>query len=116
MRYIVYKSLDNPSSMFGIKGSYLGWVAAGAGAGLVVAVIAGGFIGGLGGVIVFLACLVASYLGTLVMQAKYSERERKKWLASRKIPDVVVFRPETARDMAEDNYMAAKSRTGQGRD
>ena len=111
MRYPVYKSLDNPPSFLGLKGSYLRI----AGIGLFGAIIIGGTVGsftnGLVGIIVFSAGAAADYLGVMAFQAKYSERERKKWVASLKIKDTIVFEPITFSEMARRRYLAAEKIT-----
>lgn len=111
MIYKVYKSLDNPSSLFGIKGSYIYYVGGGAIAGAVLGFIVGTLTVGFVGFLVFLLGLVLSYLGTMVFQARFSERERKKWLSRRSLPDIITVPPRRFSDLAADNYEKARKRT-----
>ena len=110
MIYRVYKSLDNPASMFGIKGSYIYYVGAGAIVGAVIGVAVGMFTNGFVGFIVFVLGLVFSYLGTMVFQARFSERERKRWLSSRATPDVITVPPRRFSELAGDNMEKARQR------
>ena len=110
MIYRVYKSLDNPASMFGIKGSYIYYVGAGALVSALLGVAVGIFTNSFVGFLVFVLGLVLSYLGTMVFQARFSERERKRWLSSRALPDVVVLPPKRFAEIAEGSYRKAEER------
>ena len=110
MFYRVYKSLDNPASMFGIKGSYIYFVVGGAIVGAILGAVVGMFTNGFVGFVVFLLGLAASYFGTMVFQARFTERERKRWLSSRSIPDVVVVPPRPFRELAGRNLDQARKR------
>lgn len=108
MHYTIYKALDNPPSFVGLKGSYIkytGFGMAGAGA---VGMIVGTFTNGLIGVIVFVACAAGVYLGVLAFQAKFTERERTKWLSSKKLKDVIIVAPVKFTKLAEDRLHAAE--------
>lgn len=110
MVYRVYKSLDNPASMFGIKGSYIYYVGAGALAGALIGFVVGLFTNGFFGFLTFVLGLAASYFVTLLFQAKFSERERKRWLSSRATPDVVVVPPCRFSQLAAKNLEEAVQR------
>lgn len=97
MRRKIYKSLDKPSSIFGIKGSYLTWVMAGAGVAFVVAMLVGNITNGLVGTLLFLALMVGVYLWVISFQSKYSERTRDKLFTSRVLPDVILLQPRPLR-------------------
>lgn len=96
----VFKSLDNPSSFVGLKGSYLRFAAIGLGVALAIAGAIGSATSGLVGIIAFVALGALDYMGVMAFQAKFSERERKKWFSSRHLPDVLVFEPKSFRHMA----------------
>jgi len=108
MFYQVFKSLDNPSSMFGLKGSYLRYTAAGLGIAMMIALIVGSITNGLIGIISFVALGAIVYMGVMAFQAKFTERERKKWFASRKLPDVVSFQPKAFSKLAASRLERAK--------
>ena len=94
MKYTVYKSLDKPSSLFGLKGSYFMYALAGAGAGAVIAVLFGALTNGLLGMLLFIGLLAADYAIVMGIQTKYSERERTKWFCSHKLPDFICLPPK----------------------
>lgn len=100
MIYPVFKSLDNPSSFVGLKGSYIRYAATGIGVALFIAFVIGGATNGLIGVIVFVALGALDYMGVMAFQAKFSERERQKWFSSRKLPDVLNIEPRSFRYQA----------------
>lgn len=108
MRVKVYKSLDEPSSIFGLKGSYFRILVLGAAAAAFLGIIVGKAVGGLAGLGVFLALLVADYLGVMAFQARFSERERKKWICSLKAPDFVSLQPRPFRDYLKVNFKEKK--------
>lgn len=108
MFYQVFKSLDNPSSFMGLKGSYLRYAAVGIAIALVISFAIGSVTNGLLGIIIFVALGALDYMGVMAFQARFSERERKKWFASRKLPDVLVLDPIQFRRLVEANLEKAK--------
>ncbi len=108
MRYRIYKALDNPPSFVGLKGSYIKFGYAGIGIALVVGLLVGSATNGLIGVIVFAVMVAAAYLGIMAMQARFTERERMKWLSSKKLMDVIVFTPEPFSNMARQRLENAE--------
>ena len=100
MRYVVYKALDNPPSFVGLKGSYIKYAGIGMGGAGVIGMMIGSITNGLVGVIAFVALAAGVYLSVLAFQAKFSERERTKWLTSRKLQDVIVFEPVSFNTLA----------------
>lgn len=97
MRRKIYKSLDKPSSLFGIKGSYLSWVIIGAGVSLVISLMVNAMTNGLVAILFFLALMVGVYLWVVSFQSKYSERTREKLFSSRDLPDVILLQPRPLR-------------------
>ena len=108
MRYIIYKALDNPPSFVGLKGSYIKIAVVGVILSGVMGLIAGGVFNGLVGVIVFIACAAAAYWGVMAFQARFTERELRKWLSSMKLMDVIVFGPESFSSLARRRLEAAE--------
>lgn len=120
MRRKVYKSLDKPSSLFGIKGSYLSWVLAGAGVALVFALMVNTITNGLVAILVFLALIVGVYLWVISFQSKYSERTRDKLFTARDLPDIILLQPRSLSKQraytlksAEKEKDATKQKEGQ---
>ena len=94
MRIKVYKSLDKPSSFLGLKGSYIMYT----GVGAVIALCLAGYIStltnGLIGILSFLGLCVIIYLMVLRVQASMTERELKRFLSGKMLPNYIVFHPE----------------------
>lgn len=97
MRYVVFKSLDKSSSLFGIQGSYLYWALAALGVDLALSFIAGSLTNSFVGFVMFVALGAVVYFATLMVQTKLSERERTKWLCSHRLPDFVHVPPRMMR-------------------
>lgn len=110
MEIRIYKSLDNPPSMLGLKGSYLRFAAIGLAIALVIGMLVGSVTNGLIGILVFVALTAAAYIGVMAFQARFTERERKKWFSSRKIPDLIHVKPVPIHKLARLNE---KSPAGQ---
>lgn len=86
MRYRVWRSLDRPSSFFGIRGKFAYVFLAITGAGAAVSFIAGKFTGGFTGMLLFAASAVGSYLTVMSLQGKMTDRGLSRRTASRRIP------------------------------
>lgn len=97
MKIQVYKSLDKPSSFLGLKGSYALY----AGVGVVIALCCAGYISslsnGLIGILSFVGLSVVAYLLVLRVQASLTERELKKFLSGKRLPDFIDVKPEKMR-------------------
>lgn len=106
--YTIYKALDNPPSFVGLKGSYIKFASAGLGISLVISLFIGSLTNGLIAVISFTALSAAAYLGVMAFQAKFTERERMKWMSSRKLMDVITFPPEQFSTMANRRLSTAE--------
>lgn len=97
MRMRVYKSLDRPYSFLGLKGSYIRYVIIGFVSDIPVSILVAKIAGGLVAVIFFAAVLFALYTVGMAFQAKYPDRDRKRWIASFGIPDFISFKPKDFR-------------------
>lgn len=104
MRYTVYKSLDKPSSLFGLKGSYFFYAAGGALVGAVLALTIGAITNGLIGMLLFIVLLVIDYAVIMGIQTKYSERERTKWFCSHKLPSFITVPPRRLSSHMKVNF------------
>lgn len=92
MKRKIYKSLDKPSSLFGIKGSYITWVLFGAMGAIIIGALIGSFTNSLVGFLFAIIIAVVVYLYVINFQSRFTERERNKWLSSRGLPDVIIMR------------------------
>ena len=101
MRVKVYKCLDEPSSTFGLKGSYWRYMLYCVGGSVLAGIAVSRVTGGLVGLIVALALVMVAYFVLMAVQASLSERERKKWWSSLALPDFIAVDPEPMRDAVE---------------
>jgi len=99
MRRKVYRSLDRPAAVFGIRGRYL-WVAALGGA---LAFIAGSVVGKvtsmLLGVGTGLLGALAAYFLILSLQSRVDEKDLPKMIARRAYPSLYRVRPKHVRNI-----------------
>ncbi len=92
MKYVIYRNLDRPFTLLGIKGRYI----AVAGAGLVSCIIAGlicsAIAGTFAGLAVTLILSVVGYLSIAELQQRYPEKALSRKLASLGIPKFITVR------------------------
>lgn len=93
MKYRFYKSLDKKSSFFGIRGSYLSYAVMGLLGALVLAAIVGVNTNGLVGTVSFALLAVLLYAAIMIVQGRYSERERDRFLDGKSIPSHITVPP-----------------------
>ena len=92
MRRKVYRSLDRPASVFGIRGRFL-WVAVLGGAPALVAGVA------VGGAVSMLAGVGTAYMATLSLQSKVDEKDLVKTVVKRSYPTLYRVRPKHVRNI-----------------
>ena len=97
MRYRVWRSLDRPSSFFGIRGKFsyvfLGIAAGGA----ILSFVVGGATNSLVGMIAFACALAGDYMLIISLQGKMSDRGLARFLASRRTPRSIHMLPRSIR-------------------
>lgn len=99
MRRKVYRSLDRPAAVFGIRGRFL-WVAALLGAfALVVGIVTGGAASMLAGTGAGIVCAAAAYLLVLSVQSRVDEKDLVKVIVKRSFPDLYRMRPMHVRNI-----------------
>lgn len=91
MQVRVYRSLDKPSSVLGIQGTYQRYTAAALAIEAVLSMIVAHYTVGLIGFAAFAVMGVLTYLTVMRIQAKYSERERDKKLSASSMPDFIIM-------------------------
>ena len=99
MKRRIYRSLDRPATVFGIRGRFL-WVAVLGGA---LALIVGLVVGAVSSMIVgfgagLLAALAAYFL-TLSLQSKVDEKDLFKMIVKRSYPSLYRVRPKHVRNI-----------------
>ena len=86
MKYRVWRSLDRPSSFFGVRGKFAYIFLALAAAGGMLSFVIGGATNSLVGMIAFACACVGDYMLVISLQGKMSERSLARYLASRRTP------------------------------
>lgn len=95
MKYKVWRSLDRPSSFFGIRGKFAYVLLGLAGAGAMLSFVVGEAAGSLTGMIAFALCCVGAYMGVIALQGKMTDRLLSRFLASRRTPRYVHTSPRS---------------------
>ena len=99
MKRRVYRSLDRPATVFGIRGRFL-WVAVLGGA---LALIVGLVVGAVSSMIVGfgagLIAALAAYFLTLSLQSKVDEKDLFKMIVKRSYPSLYRVRPKHVRNI-----------------
>lgn len=94
MKVPVFRSLDRSNKLFGIKGSYIVYAAAGLAVALVLGLAVGSIIGsGLVGIIAFLAFAAVIYMYIVKFQSEHTEKERDQMISSVGMPESIRTRP-----------------------
>lgn len=99
MRRKVYRSLDRPSTFFGIRGRFILVTIAILAAGLVPAIVIGKVTNMLLGFGLLLVVAVVAYFVTTSLQSKIDEKDIWKVVARRRFPDMYRVRPKAVRNI-----------------
>lgn len=99
MKRKVYRSLDRPSSFFGIRGRFMLVMLAMTVAGLVPAVVVGRLTSMIFGFGALLLVAVAAYFVTTSLQAKIDEKDILKVIVRKRFPDVYRVRTKSLRNI-----------------
>ena len=99
MRRKVFRSLDRPVSVFGIRGRFLYVFGLAAAMALVAGLAAGRAVSTLAGSAVALAGALAAYLSTVSLQTRIDGRDLWKILAKRALPSLYRMRPMHVRNI-----------------
>lgn len=99
MRRRVYRSLDRPATVFGVRGRFLWVMALGGALSLIAGLIAGALAGMLAGTGAALIALGAAYLGVLSLQSRVAERDLVKVIVKRSYPALYRVRPKHIRNL-----------------
>ena len=97
MKYRVWRSLDRPSSFFGIRGKFAYVFLAFAAAGAMLSAAVGNLTNGLVGMIAFGCSCVAGYMAIISIQGRMSDRGLARFLASRRTPRSIHMLPRGIR-------------------
>ena len=99
MKRKVYRSLDRPATVFGIRGRFMWVFALGGGIALVAGLAVGGATSMLPGFGAGLAFALAAYFLTLSLQSKTDEKDIWKMVVKRSYPSLYRVRPKHIRNI-----------------
>jgi len=109
MKRRVYRSLDRPATVFGIRGRFMWVFALGGALALIVGLVVGGAASMIFGFGAGLLAAVAAYLLTLSLQSKIDEKDLFKMIVKRSYPSLYRVRPKHIRNLWRGfNLSAAK--------
>ena len=92
MRCRVYRNLDRPFTLLGIKGRYIPIAGAGLVGIIVVALIAGSIVGTFVGLAAAVTLIVAGYLALTEIQQKFGEKALSRRMAGMRLPRFILVR------------------------
>ena len=99
MRRRVYRSLDRPAAVFGIRGRFLYVALLGGALALIIGLVVGGAGSMILGVGSGLTAALAAYLFTLSLQSKIDEKDLFKAIVRRSYPVLYRVRPKHVRNI-----------------
>lgn len=99
MKRRVYRSLDRPATVFGIRGRFMWVFALGGGLALVVGLVVGGATSMLAGFGAGFVAALAAYFLTLSLQSKIDEKDIWKMVTRRGYPSHFRVRPKHIRNI-----------------
>ena len=91
----IWRSLDQPSAFFGIKGRFMTLFIIIGAAAAVVAIVMGSSYGSMIGMLIIAALLFCDYLFIMSIQAKVSDKEFSRMISSRSLPRFIRITPDS---------------------
>ena len=92
MRCRVYRNLDRPFTLLGIKGRYIPIAGAGLVGIIVAALIIGSLLGIFAGLASAVALIVGGYLALTEIQQKFGEKALSRRMAGMRLPRFILVR------------------------
>ena len=92
MRYRVYRNLDRPFTLLGIKGRYIPIAGAGLVAIIIVALVLGSLLGTSAGLASAIALIVGGYLALTEIQQRFGEKALSRRMAGMRLPKFILVR------------------------
>ena len=92
MRCRVYRNLDRPFTLFGVKGRYIPAAGALLLGIIIVSLVVGSALGTFAGLACAVVLIVGGYLLLLEVQQRYGEKGLSRFLAGRRLPRFILVR------------------------
>ena len=99
MKRRVYRSLDRPATVFGIRGRFLWVMVLGGALALIVGMVVGGVTSMILGFGAGILAGVGAYLMTLSLQSRIDEKDLFKMIIKRSYPSLYRVRPKHIRNL-----------------
>ena len=88
----VYRNLDRPFTLFGVKGRYIPVALAVLLGIVIVSIVLGSVLGTFAGLVSALSLTVGGYLLLVEVQNRYGEKGLTRFLAGRRLPKFILIR------------------------
>lgn len=92
MKCRVYRNLDRPFTLLGVKGKYIPVAGAGLVTIIILALIVGSILGTFAGLATALALVVGGYLALTEIQQKFGEKALSRKIAGLRLPKFILVR------------------------
>ena len=92
MRYAVYRNLDRPFTLLGIKGKYIAVTGVALVCCIIIGLITGAIAGTFAGLAATLILAVATYLTVAEVQQRFPEKALSRKLAGLSLPKFITIR------------------------
>ena len=92
MRYRVYRNLDRPFTLLGIKGRYIPVALGGLLGVVVLAIVLGMVFGTFVGLASAVVLIVGGYLALTEIQQRFGEKALSRFLSGRRLPKFILIR------------------------
>lgn len=92
MRCRVYRNLDRPFTLLGVKGKYIPVALAGLLGIVILACIVGAALGTFAGLAAAAVLIVSGYLLLLEVQQRFGEKQLGRFLAGKRLPKFILVR------------------------
>ena len=92
MRYRVYRNLDRPFTLLGVKGRYIPVALGGLLGVVVLAIVLGTVFGTFVGLASAVVLIVGGYLALTEVQQRFGEKALSRFLSGRRLPKFILIR------------------------
>ena len=92
MRVKVYRNLDRPFSLFGIRGRFIAMAGALALCIIIISLVVGSVAGPVTGLVTAAVLLAAGYVSVAEVQQRFGMKSLSRWTAGLSLPEYIIIR------------------------
>ena len=92
MRVKVYRNLDRPFSLFGIKGRFIALAGALALCIIIISLVVGSVAGPVTGLVAAAVLLAVGYVSVAEVQQRFGMKSLNRWTAGLSLPEYIIIR------------------------